>query len=249
MTISDEQSRTRLPRRAGASWQRLVLTFAGVVLGTVGPGLVGAGPTATLIGAILAGLLIAFFTSWGPPTRAKTTIALSLTLVAAILTIGGFTLVEFFRGQSLFGDRQYTFPVAPVIPDGPTGSAAQPQIEEERVVELSAQPGQESVEIDWWRSVDDGSGDLQMDPQGIYTALGAKLSVIDDEPEPTATLCAQIPTWTVRVDFATLHEGSRLCAQSLEGRYATLQIRALPGSPASNGRFIFYGKTWELGSP
>lgn len=79
--------------------------------------------------------------------------------------------------------------------------------------------------------------------------LGAKLSVIEDALEPNAIRCAQIPTWTVRVDFATLDEGSRLCAQSLKGRYAMLQVRALPGSSASKGRFIFCGKTWELGSP
>ncbi len=121
-----------------------------------------------------------------------------------------------------------------------------PSVQEESVVELSTQAGKESVEIDWWRRVNDRSGDLQMDQNGIYTVLGAKLSVIENSPEPTYARCAQVQTWTTRVDFATLHEGSQLCAQSRMGRYAMLQVRALPWSPASNGRFIFYGRTWQL---
>jgi hypothetical protein len=121
-----------------------------------------------------------------------------------------------------------------------------PEVQEERPVELSAQAGQESVEIDWWRQVHDKSGDLQMDRNGIYTVLGAKLSVIEDSPDPTYARCAQIQAWTDRVDFTTLHEGSQLCAQSLGGRYAMLQVRALPGSLGSDGRFVFYGRTWRL---
>lgn len=114
------------------------------------------------------------------------------------------------------------------------------------MVELSTQVGKESVDIDWWRQMRDKSGDLQMDQNGIYTVLGAKLSVIENSPEPTYARCAQVQNWTTRVNFATLHEGSQLCAQSRMGRYAMLQIRALPGSPGSNRRFVFYGRTWEL---
>ncbi len=121
-----------------------------------------------------------------------------------------------------------------------------PSVQGESVVELSTQVGKESVEIDWWRRVNDKSGDLQMDQNGIYTALGAKLSVIESSPEPTYARCAQVQTWTTRVDFVTLHEGSQLCAQSRMGRYAMLQVRALPSSPASNGRLIFFGRTWNL---
>ncbi len=121
-----------------------------------------------------------------------------------------------------------------------------PPVQEESVVELSTQVGKESVDIDWWRKVRDKSGDLQADQNGIYTTLGAKLSVIEDSPEPTHARCSQVKTWTTRVDFVTLHEGSQLCAQSRMGRYAMLQVRALPSSPASNGRFIFYGRTWDL---
>jgi hypothetical protein len=125
-------------------------------------------------------------------------------------------------------------------------SLSSPAVQEQTVVELSTQPGNESVEIDWWRRVRDKSGDLQMDQNGIYTVLGAKLGIIEDSPEPTYARCAQVQTWTTRVNFATLHVGSQLCAQSRMGRYAMLQVRALPSSPASNGRFIFYGRTWQL---
>jgi hypothetical protein len=132
-------------------------------------------------------------------------------------------------------------------PGGPRGSMALgPGVYKERPVELSTKTGQESVEIDQWRQVADKSGDLQMDQNGIYTLLGAKLSVIEDSPEPVQSRCAQIQARITRVDFTTLHEGSQLCAQSRGGRYAMLQVRALPQSPGSNGRFIFYGRTWGL---
>ena len=122
-----------------------------------------------------------------------------------------------------------------------------PPVQQERVVELSTQPGMESVDIDWWRQVHDKSGDLQMDQNGIYAVLGAKLSVIEDSPEPTYARCARVQDWANgRVDFVALHEGSQLCAQSRMGRYAMLQVRALPSPSGSNGRFIFFGRTWEL---
>jgi hypothetical protein len=118
-------------------------------------------------------------------------------------------------------------------------------VQEERVVELNSQAGKESVDIDWWRQLSDKSGDLQMDQNGIYTVLDAKLSVIENSPELTYARCAGIQAWTSRIDFRTLHEGSQLCAHSRMGRYAMLQVRALPSSPASDGRFVFYGRTWE----
>jgi serine/threonine protein kinase len=131
-------------------------------------------------------------------------------------------------------------------PQSASSALSSPSVQEQRVVELSTQPGNESVDIDWWRQMRDKSGDLQMDQNGIYTVMGAKLSVIGDSPEPTFARCAQVQAWTTRVNFATLHVGSRLCAQSRMGRYAMLQVRALPSSSASNGRFVFYGRTWEL---
>jgi hypothetical protein len=112
--IREARSATRSRNRAKASsWHRLVLTIAGTVLGTVVPGLVGVGPVATLIGAILVGTISAFVTGGEAPTRGKAVIALLLCLCAVILTITGFTLVDFVRGQSLFGNRQYTFPIPP----------------------------------------------------------------------------------------------------------------------------------------
>ena len=123
-----------------------------------------------------------------------------------------------------------------------------PGVQEERTVELSTQAGQESVEIDWWRQVGDKSGDLQMNENMINTVLGAKLSVIEASPEPTYDRCAQVQTWTTQVDLTTLYAGSQLCAQSQGGRYAMLRVTALPWSPGSDGRFVFYGRTWQLPS-
>jgi len=141
--------------------------------------------------------------------------------------------------------------VTPTSVEPPTATYIPPDafpalVEEERLVELSAQAGQESVEIDTWRQVGDISGDLLVGQDGIYTALGAELSVIQASSEATYERCSQIQDWTTRVDFMNLNEGSQICAKSRGGRYATLQVRALPESPGSNGRFVFYGTTWQL---
>lgn len=111
---------------------------------------------------------------------------------------------------------------------------------------LSTEAGQESVEIDWWRQNHVRGGDLQVDATGAFTTLGAKLAVVGDSPEPTRDQCKQVTNWTTRVDFTQLHVGSQLCARSVGGRYAMLQVQALPDSPGSNGRFVFYGRTWKL---
>jgi hypothetical protein len=138
-------------------------------------------------------------------------------------------------------------PTSVVPPAGlPTSIVFPPPIAEERLVELSTKAGQESVEIDTWREAGNGSGDLKMRQDGIYTTLGAKLSIIEDSPEPTYERCSQIQTWTTQVAFTALHEGSQLCAQSRGERTAMLKIRTLPSSPASNVQFIFYGRTWQL---
>jgi hypothetical protein len=131
----------------------------------------------------------------------------------------------------------------PTQPEKPTTDS--PEIQKEQRVELSAQSGQDSADIDSWRQVSDKSGDLQMDQHGIYTVRGAKLSIINDSAAPTYGRCAQIQNWTTRVDFSALQEGSHLCAQSSKGRYAMLRIAALPSSQEIHGRFIFYGTTWQ----
>lgn len=109
-------SKTSLREVEKRSW-RLILTTAGTTLGAAVPGFVGATPTATLIGTILVGLLSALLTDLGAPTRAKAVAALLLTLVAATLTISGFTLADFVHGRSVFGAGQYTFPVPPKEPE------------------------------------------------------------------------------------------------------------------------------------
>ncbi|MCA1709132.1 MAG: hypothetical protein LC808_39970 [Actinobacteria bacterium] len=115
MAVSKVEGETRLRRAKRYSW-RLLLTIAGSVLGTVVPGLVGAGPIATLIGAILVALFSAFFTSEGPVTRAKALTASTLTLIAVILTVSGFTLADDHHDRSVVSDRQFTFPFPLTFP-------------------------------------------------------------------------------------------------------------------------------------
>ena len=141
---------------------------------------------------------------------------------------------------------QPSAPGAPSASGHPTQSGKprtdSPETQKEQRVELSAQ---NSVEIEGWRQVNDKSGDLQMDQHGIYTVRGAKLSIINDSAAPTYDRCAQIQSWSTRVDFTALQEGSHLCAQSSGGRYAMLRVAALPSSQESHGRFIFHGRTWQ----
>lgn len=137
--------------------------------------------------------------------------------------------------------------VPTITPPPPTTTPNSEQIISQGPVILSADPGQDSsVEMDWWRSVNDRSGDLQMDQNRIFTLLGARLSVIDDSPTPTRARCAQVQNWTTEVSFPTLHVGSQLCAKSREYRYATIKIDYLPTSEGSRGRLGFYGITWTL---
>lgn len=129
---------------------------------------------------------------------------------------------------------------APGTPSEPPG------VQIEKTVELSTQEGHESVQIDWWQRVDNEPDDLHMDPDGIYTALDAKLSLVDPSVEPTYHHCAQNTAWINQVNFAALQTGSRLCAKSRTGRYAVLTVIALPRPEAPSDRFVFHGKTWQL---
>jgi hypothetical protein len=78
----------------------------------------------------------------------------------------------------------------------------------------------------------------------VHTAVGAQLAVIPDAPLANRERCAQVTSWRDRVEFGELHAGSQLCGRSRAGRYASLEVRTLPSSPSSDGRFIFYGITW-----
>jgi hypothetical protein len=118
-------------------------------------------------------------------------------------------------------------------------------VQEERNVELSAAKGYEAVDIDWWRQKRDSSGDMQMDTGGVNALLGAGLAVVMDSPESTRDSCSSVRNWVTRVEFSSLHVGSQLCARSRSGRHAMVKINALPSSPASNGRLLFFGRTWE----
>jgi hypothetical protein len=141
--------------------------------------------------------------------------------------------------------------VAPPVParSSPPPSASLlppdfPPVRQQRHVSLSMTPRQESVAIDDWRSVHDGTGDLRMDQTGIVMQKGAMLAVIEDAPEPTYARCSQVQTWQPRTDFVALHVGSQLCARSKLGRYAMLQVTSLPSM--NDPEFIFYGRVWEL---
>ncbi|MCA1672769.1 MAG: hypothetical protein LC799_11385 [Actinobacteria bacterium] len=95
--------------------------------------------------------------------------------------------------------------------------------------------------------MDNESNDLFMDNDGIYTTLGAQLSVIED-PRGTISYrdCAQRTTWVPRVDFITLHQGSELCARSHTGNYAALKVIALPQDARNTESFVFQGTTWHF---
>ncbi len=97
-------------------------------MGATVPGLMGTGKLAILSGTVLVALLTAFFLAEGSPSPVKVVTALALTIVAVILTISGFTLLDIIRKDATIGDGQYTFlpdppepPIFPVIrPSGPT---------------------------------------------------------------------------------------------------------------------------------
>jgi hypothetical protein len=114
-------------------------------------------------------------------------------------------------------------------------------VQEQRTVELVRQQGYNWVDIEYWRHDADTPGELQIDASSVFTAYGARLAVIPDSPAPDRARCAQVTQWRDRVGFDELHVGSRLCARSKVGRYASLEVRALP---STGGSFIFYGITW-----
>jgi hypothetical protein len=116
-------------------------------------------------------------------------------------------------------------------------------VQEESTVRLRAS---NDVDINWWRHANDGTGDLFMDPTGISAVKGAHLAVVHDSPDANRDSCQQVTTWTTRVEFSALHVDSQLCARSWQGRYAVIQVHALPNSPGSNGNFVFFGRTWTL---
>ncbi|MBP2322987.1 hypothetical protein JOF56_003372 [Kibdelosporangium banguiense] len=119
------------------------------------------------------------------------------------------------------------------------------KVQEKRVVELIQQQGYNWVDIEYWRHDSTKPGELQIDTQKVFTNLGAKLTIIPDDPLANRERCARATGWRDSISFAELHVGSQLCGLSHMDRYASLVVRLLPGSPASNGRFTFYGITWN----
>jgi hypothetical protein len=118
-------------------------------------------------------------------------------------------------------------------------------VQEKRVVELVPQERYNWVDIEYWRHDTAAPGEVQMDGTGVHTVVGAGLAVIEDTPLANRDRCAKVTSWRDRVDFGELHAGSQLCGRSRAGRYASLEVRTLPSSPSSNGRFIFFGITWN----
>lgn len=117
-------------------------------------------------------------------------------------------------------------------------------VQEDEVVELVQQQGYNWRDIEYWRHDASTPGEVHVDPNGVFTNLGAKLTVIPDTPLANRARCAQATGWRDRIEFSELHVGSQLCALSRMDHYASMEVRLLPSSPASNGRFIFYGITW-----
>lgn len=129
----------------------------------------------------------------------------------------------------------------PRTPPGP------PIFQQDKRVVLSTKAGREFVEIDWWQKSSSEAADLRMDPDGIYTTMGAQLSVVDGLNHTiTYPDCAQRANWVTRVGFATLHQGSTICARSRTGNYAALTVIALPPSTRNHDKFVFQGTTWQL---
>lgn len=116
--------------------------------------------------------------------------------------------------------------------------------QEDEVVELVQQNQYPWRDIEYWRRDTSRPGEVQIDAQGVFTNLGAKLTIIADTPLANRDRCAGATGWRDRIEFSELHVGSQLCALSRVSHYASMEIRLLPGSPGSNGSFIFYGITW-----
>jgi hypothetical protein len=162
--------------------------------------------------------------------------------------LAGSALVEPAPGEPAPSQQAQPIPGVPV-PGEPTPRTppGPPVIQQEKRVVLSTKAGRESVGIDQWQKVNSESDDLRMDPDGIYTTMGAQLSVVEDPHETIAYHdCAQRTTWVTRVEFSTLHKGSAICARSRTGSYAALKVINLPPSTRNHDRFVFQGTTWQL---
>ncbi|MDI1462853.1 hypothetical protein QEZ54_17905 [Catellatospora sp. KI3] len=118
-------------------------------------------------------------------------------------------------------------------------------VQHEQVVELDQIPKYNWVDIENWRHDATKPGELQIDAQGVTTALGAKLAIMPDTPLPNEARCSRVTAWQDRVEFSSLHVGSQLCGRSRDGRFASLDVRLLPNPASGDGRFIFYGITWN----
>lgn len=128
---------------------------------------------------------------------------------------------------------------------GTAGDSAEHPMKEQRVVHLPVS-GADSLDLDYLGQRHDGSGDLHIDATGIRTLRGAKLAIIEDEPEADWARCARVTDWRTEVKFAELHEGSQLCALSDDRWHVMLKVSGLPSSPGSNGRFSFFARSWYL---
>jgi hypothetical protein len=129
---------------------------------------------------------------------------------------------EWLATNAALGDDSANFRFAPLhVEDSKTGP-----------------PGEKSAvrDIEYWRHDASTSGEVQIDPHGVFTHLGAKLTIIPDTPLANRARCAQSSGWRDRIEFAELHVGSQLCAMSHLGRYASMEVRLVP-SPANDGRF------------
>jgi hypothetical protein len=126
----------------------------------------------------------------------------------------------------------------------PADPDRQDNVQEQRVVELVQEQGYNWVDIEYWRHDASTPGEVQINTQEVFTNLGGKLTIIPDTPQAGRARCAQATGWRDRVSFSELHVGSQLCALSHLDHYASMEVRLLPNSPASNGKFSFYGITW-----
>ncbi|MDX3658201.1 hypothetical protein PV646_12915 [Streptomyces sp. ID05-26A] len=162
---------------------------------------------------------------------------------------GGVPITTPLTGTSSSSSRTSDPTTTTTPPPGgaaPGADADRPMnVQEQRVVELVPLERYNWVDIEYWRHDTASPGEVQMDGTGVHTAVGAQLAIVADTPLAGRARCAQVTSWRDRVEFTELHAGSQLCGRSRAGRYASLEVRTLPASPSSDGKFIFYGITWN----
>jgi adenosylhomocysteine nucleosidase len=138
----------------------------------------------------------------------------------------------------------------PFTPRRLADPSVQPATQAERTVQLVVDdPSRQTVHIDFWRAADDGSGDLRIDENHLYTVESAGLALLSGTVPASYARCAGLPSssWTRKILLVDLAAGAQLCGYSTDDRYAMLQVISVPS--ARDRRLAFFGRTWQMGAP